>query len=70
MTKSEIQQELEENIIQIEKLIGKQTFRVEDAHRFLARYFNFVRKIEQLSESRDKWKKKYTALKAKVDFGK
>jgi DNA polymerase IIIc chi subunit len=60
---SEIEDELTENVKKIEVLIDKQKFTVGDAHAFLARYFNFIRKIQDLEESRDKWKKKYMDLK-------
>ncbi len=59
---SEILEEVKENMYKIEKLIARQKFSVGDAHTFLARYYNFYRKIEQLEISRDKWKAKYLAL--------
>ena len=56
---SEIQKELEENIFQMKILMGKQQFTVEDAEKYLARYYNIVRKMEDLETSRDLWKNKY-----------
>ena len=60
---SEILLELQDNIVEMEKLISKQKFTVEDANKFLAKYFNIYRKMEQLVESRDKWKEKCRKLK-------
>ena len=60
---SEIIQELEENVGKMADLVSKQKFCVADAQKFLARYFNILRKMEQLSESRDKWKAKALKLK-------
>lgn len=67
MTKSEILQELEDNLTEINKLVFEQKFTVGDAHKFLKRYGNFARKMEQLSESRDNWKDKYNKLKDRID---
>ena len=61
--KSEILQELEDNVREIEVLISKQKFTVADARKFLERYYNIYRKMEQLVISRDKWKNKYIKLK-------
>ena len=63
MTKSEILQELEDNIGKMEVLISKQKFTVGDAQKFLHRYFNIYRKMEQLTKSRDNWKAKYLKIK-------
>lgn len=63
--KSEILQELEHNVEEIEKLISKQKFSVEDAQKFLNRYFNIARKMEDLEKSRDLWKEKYKKLLVK-----
>ncbi len=63
MFKSEILQELEDNIEEMSKLMDKQKFTVGDAQKYLRRYFNIARKMEQLTISRDKWKKKYEDLK-------
>lgn len=60
---SEIIQELEENTNEMSDLIAKQKFTVGDAQRYLERYFNILRKMEQLETSRDLWKKKYMELK-------
>ena len=65
---SEIEQELIENIKKMEKLIDKQVFTVGDGHAFLARYYNVLRKLEDLEKSRDMWKKKYLDLKAKEGY--
>ena len=61
--KSEILIELEENTREMGILIGQQKFTVGDAQKFLERYANYVRKMEQLTISRDNWKKKYEKLK-------
>ena len=63
MTKSEILQELEDNVGKMEVLISKQKFTVSDAQKFLYRYFNIYRKMEQLTKSRDNWKAKYLKIK-------
>ena len=55
---SDIKSEMKENIIEMEKLIEKQKFSVKDANKFLDRYFNIFRRMEQLEASRDKWKAK------------
>jgi len=62
--KSEIIQEVEENINQMQKLIENQSFKVKDAQRFLKRYFNILRKMEQLTKSRDMWKRRCLKLKS------
>ena len=64
MTKSEILTELEDNIGKMEELIANQKFSVADAQKFLQRYFNIARKMEQLTISRDNWKAKYIKLKS------
>ncbi len=64
---SEIIQELQENIRQMEMLISKQIFKVQDAEAFLKRYFNILRKMEQLEESRDNWRFKYKELNNKTE---
>ena len=61
--KSEIIKELEENVIKMELLILKQKFCVGDAEDFLGRYFNILRKMEDLEKSRDNWKNQYNTLK-------
>lgn len=61
MTKSEIEQEMMKNLKEMEDLIEKQIFSVKDAHRFLSRYYNAIRKMQDLEESRDKWKAKVLA---------
>lgn len=63
MVRSEILIELEENCVEMEKLIRQQKFNIVDAQKFLMRYHNIYRKMEQLIESRDLWKKKYEDLK-------
>ena len=61
--KSEILKELEENIKKMELLISNQKFTIGDAQKFLKRYYNIARKMEDLENSRDKWKDKYWKLK-------
>ncbi|KKN69644.1 hypothetical protein LCGC14_0439470 [marine sediment metagenome] len=63
--KSEILIELEENYKEMTNLCDKQILTVGDAERFMARYFNVIRKFEQLVESRDKWRAKYEAEKGR-----
>ena len=56
---SEIQKEMEKNYEEMNILIGKQVFTVEDAQKFMERYHNIIRKMEDLETSRDLWKEKY-----------
>lgn len=63
--KSEILIEIEKNYKEMQDIIAMQKFSAGDAQRFLDRYFNYVRKMEQLIISRDIWKKKYEELKKK-----
>jgi len=65
--KSEILIEVENNLKKMERLIEKQLFTIEDAKKFLTRYFNVYRKIEDLIISRDNWKNKYMVLKNEKD---
>ena len=60
---SEILQELENNIEKMELLMSNQKFGVGDAQKFLQRYINIFRKMEDLEKSRDNWKQKYLKLK-------
>jgi len=62
---SEILKEIETNIKEMENLIGNQTFFIQDAQRFMARWFNFYRSMQQLEKSRDNWKSKYMELAKK-----
>ena len=59
---SEIQTELEENIRQMNGLIKNQLFSVGDAEKFLSRYYNIVRKMEDLESSRDTIKIRLTEI--------
>jgi len=61
--KSEIMQELENNIKEIQKLIENQDFKVSDANKFLKRYTNIYNSMNKLSKSRDNWRNKYMDLK-------
>ncbi len=54
---------MEENMEQMEELIAKNNFTVKDAQRFLVRYYNIHRRMEQLVISRDNWRSKYWKLK-------
>lgn len=63
MTKSDIIIELEENIGEMNQLIENQKFTVGDAQKYLERYFNILRKMEQLTISRDIWRRKFERLK-------
>jgi hypothetical protein len=60
---SEISDELIENLKKMERLIEQQKFTIKDANKFLKRYFNVYRKMEDLEKSRDNWRKKYEKLK-------
>lgn len=62
---NEILSEMNDNLREMEKLINSQNFRIEDAHKFLLRYYNIYRKMEELEKSRDKWKLRYIELKNK-----
>lgn len=57
-----ILKEYKQNLKEINGLIDKQLFTIGDANKYLQRYTNLVRALEDLEESRDKWKKR--ALKA------
>ncbi len=60
-----ILEEVKENYDEMMKIVNAQTFRVKDAHRFLKRYENIWRSMEDLIKSRDNWKEKYNKLKQK-----
>ena len=59
---SEIQKELEENVAKMRELMQNQKFTTGDAEKFLARYFNIARKMEDLETSRDLWRDKYNVI--------
>jgi len=63
MAKTEILKELENNLREMERLIKTQKFNVIDAQKYMMRWFNVYRSMEQVTLSRDKWKKKYMELK-------
>jgi glutamyl-tRNA reductase len=63
---NEILQELDEKIIKMEGLIDKQIFTVGDAKKFLERYHNIRRKMEDLEISRDLWRGKCKEFKAQA----
>lgn len=63
---SEILEELKENLFEMEKLMDKQLFTIKDAKKYLERYFNIYRKMEDLIASRNNWKKKYMELKQEM----
>ena len=65
MMKSEILIEMEENVKEMEELISMQSFKVQDAQRFLDRYDNIANRMNELIISRDNWKKKYQELKSR-----
>ena len=67
---SEIQKELENNVKEMDKLISKQKFKVGDAQKFLERYFNIVRKMEDLESSRDNWRNKCKKLSVSISNAK
>lgn len=66
MTNSEIIKEMHENWGEMQKLIERQKFCIKDAEEFLSRYFNMIRRLEQLEKSRDNWKIKHDELKKKL----
>ena len=55
--------EMEDNLKEMEELIKTQKFNVMDAQRYMTRWFNFYRALEQTTIARDKWKNKYLELK-------
>ena len=61
--KSEIQEEIEENLRHIQRLIAKQEFSVGDAELLLLRYGNFALKMDSLEKSRNLCRDKYNKLK-------
>lgn len=61
--KNSILDELDFNLKEMEDLIRSQKFNVVDAHKYLSRYYNVYRSLEDLIKSRDNWKKKYMELK-------
>lgn len=61
---NEILREVIEAGKQMEKLIAKSNFRVGDAQNFLKRWYNIIRSLEDMTSSRDLWKKR--ALKAEA----
>lgn len=63
MDKSQTLLEIEGNLKEMEELIGRQKFNVVDAQRYMMRWYNFYRSLEDVTKSRDKWKAKYTELK-------
>lgn len=67
MTNSEIIQEVQDNVDEIRNIINKQKFTVADAEKYLERYINILRRLEQLEMSRDSWKRHYFTLKDKLN---
>ena len=61
--KSEVIIRLEKDLERMEELIRDQKFRIVDAQKFMERGINILRKMEQLTISRDLWKKKYEDLR-------
>lgn len=61
--------EIEKNLIidykNMQKLIENQQFKVKDANDFLMKFYNIIRKIQDLETSRNLWKEKYNNLKNK-----
>ena len=62
---SAIQEALKRNHEEMQYLIEKQVFNVEDSQLFLKEYYKVIMKVEELEISRDNWKKKYEELKLK-----
>lgn len=64
---SQIQQTLMNNYKEMEMLIDKQIFNIEDAKLFLKEYHKVIMKVEDLEKSRDLWKNKFDELKEKSE---
>ena len=64
--KSEILQELENNLKTMELLVSGQKFTIGDANKFLERYYNVFRSMEQLTISRAKWKARAELAESKL----
>ena len=67
---SKILQEMKDNFDSMWNIIDEQVFTIKDAKRLLERYGNVIRKMEQLTESRDMWKAKHDKLKEASSLGK
>ncbi len=63
---SEIIKEINQNHKDMQRLISNQAFRVSDAQKFLERYYNVVRKVEDLEASRDHHKIRGDMLKKEL----
>jgi len=63
---SEIIREMNVNFYKMRALILDQKFKVSDAQKFCERYYNFIRAIEGLEESRNKWREKCKKLQEKT----
>lgn len=67
MTNSEIIREVQDNVDEIRNIINKQRLRVGDAEKYLERYTNILRCLEDLEMSRDRWKRHYFTLKVQLN---
>jgi hypothetical protein len=56
---SEIIKELKENYSEMQRILEESVLTVKQARYFMSRYFNVLRKMEQLEKSRDLWRKRY-----------
>lgn len=54
---------IEENIIEVSKLLSIQKMNVNDGYKLLQTLNNVHIRFEELLKSRDKWKNKYMELK-------
>ena len=61
--KSDVMQSMTESHELMQQLISKQKFTVGDAQKFMDYYYNIIRKMEDLEQSRNDWRKKYLELK-------
>lgn len=63
----EILKELKNNCKKISQLIAEQKFTVGDAQKFLERWQNIYRSMEDLEKSRDSWKRKNKGGRMKTE---
>ena len=60
-------EEVNENSIEIQKLIEAQKFTIGDANKFMKRYYNYSIMMERLFKSRKMWRERYEKLKSEFD---
>ena len=64
---SEIQKELEDNFKEMQKLLESQTLTVGDGQRYLERYYNTMRKMQDLEKSRDSVNSRLKSIEQRKD---